>query len=116
VQGEVIPDLQNVDICSFYNKESFYVLKFIIAQGFNYNLTESTTSETVEFNICSPLNIVDTNDTCFGRFACLTDKNGQKTPLSGTNFKESIKPDVILNRANDSDKGGLSLYYEGSGI
>ncbi len=30
VQGEVIPDVSNEDICSFYQDDSFYVLKFLI--------------------------------------------------------------------------------------
>jgi hypothetical protein len=37
VQGEVIPDVSNEDVCSFYQDDSFYVLKFIIARGFDYN-------------------------------------------------------------------------------
>lgn len=107
--------IQNADICSFYTEESFYVLKFIIAQGYNYNLTESRVNETIEFNICSPLNgIANVNDTCYGTFACLTDSEGKRIPLSGKDFKSSIKPHVQFDRMDDSDKGGLTLTYEGS--
>lgn len=109
--------IQNADICSFYEQESFYVLKFIIAEGFNYNKTSELLNDKVEFNICSPLNGISSDtDACKGAFACLTTADGTRTPLSGTTFKSSIKPHVQIDRPDDSNKGGLSLTYQGSSV
>lgn len=112
VKGDIIPDVQNADICSFYQDDSFYVLKFIIANGFNYNKTDTIDNREVEFNICNRLNgFNDSSHACYQTFACLKDVDGEYYPLSGHDFKSSIRPSVTYNRPNDTEKGGLSLQF-----
>jgi hypothetical protein len=114
VQGDIIPDVQNADVCSFYQDESFYVLKFIIAEGFNYNSTTAL-NQKVEFNICNYLNNYnqDPNHACYQSFACLNDGKGNFYALSGHTFKDDIRAHVDPARKNDSSKGGLSLEFRG---
>ena len=113
VQGEVIPDVNNEEICSFYKDDSFYVLKFLISREENYKATAD--GRTIEFNICNRLNGYNTTgDACYQSFACLTDSDGGKYPLSSHDFGSTFVPLVELNRENDTNRGGLSLIYEGS--
>lgn len=91
--------VQNDQVCFFYVDDSLYILKPIINQDSNYQVSYG--GESIDFNICNPVNNIQSAE-CQGSFACLTDKTGSKAPLSGTNFQANIIPAVKHDRENDT--------------
>lgn len=109
-------NVSNANICSFYTDYSLYVLKPVINYASSYSVDFN--GETIDFNICDQL--INPDSACAGAFACLKDSQGNYHPLSGSDFGNDIKGFVEKGddgqdvRPGDTEKGGLTLYYEGS--
>ena len=73
VKGDLLPDVDNENICSFYQDDSFYLLKPIISRNNNYETTLEDRYR-VQFNICNRTVGFAPEHVCYGSYACLTDE------------------------------------------